>query len=322
MKTIITYIILLLVSISTIEIAAQNDTSTGYRIDGDDVVFTFDRRDYEKATHEYHGHKIDFDNLTIEKVVVAGEFNNWSRQRWKMTKIDNNRFELRKPLADFTDSFSYEFKFLINNAYWAEPSRKNKNVVDALDPFGNPLHVYNLKLFTAFPDDSGNMTFKLKGYDHARKVILSGTFNRWDEQAFKMKKTVSGWELTLKLPPGYYEYKYIVDGHWIEDPNNPSKAINEFGEYNSVISMKVPVTFTLKGYTNAKKVILAGSFNDWSEADLQMTKTDGGWTLTTLLNGGKHHYKFIVDGHWILDPKNSVQEYDGNGHINSVCMVK
>jgi 1,4-alpha-glucan branching enzyme len=321
-KTIITYITILFVSFSPFEIAAQNDTSTGYRIDGDDVVFTFDQRDYEKATNEFHGDKIDFDKLTIENVVVAGEFNNWSRQHWKMTKIDNNRYELRKPLSEFTDTFSYEFKFLINNAYWAEPSRKNKNAVDAKDIDGNPLHVYNLRLFTAFPDDSGNMTFKLKGHNNARKVILSGTFNRWDEQAFRMKKTDNGWELTLQLPPGYYEYKYIVDGNWMEDPHNPSKTINEFGGYNSVISMKVPVTFTLKGYSNAKKVILAGSFNDWSEHELQMTKTDAGWTFTTFLNGGKHHYKFIVDGNWMLDPKNSVQEFDGNGHINSVCMVK
>src|SRR5690606_18411435 len=109
--------------------------------------------------------------------------------QWKMTKIDNNRYELRKPLAEFTDTFSYEFKFLINNAYWAEPSRKNKNAVDARDLDGNPLHVYNLRMFTAFPDDSGNMTFKLKGHNNARKVILSGTFNRWNEEAFKMKKT-------------------------------------------------------------------------------------------------------------------------------------
>ncbi len=322
MKTIVAYIIILFISFLPKGLSAQTDTSTGYKIDGDDVVFTFDRRDYEKATNEFHGDKIDFDNLTIDNVVVAGEFNNWSRQHWKMTKIDNNRYELRKPLAEFTDTFSYEFKFLVNNAYWAEPSHRNKNAVDAKDPYGNPLHVYNLRMFTAFPDDSGNMTFKLKGHTNARKVILSGTFNRWDEQAFRMKKTDNGWELTLKLPPGYYEYKYIVDGHWMEDPHNPSKTINEFGGHNSVISMKVPVTFTLKGYTNAKKVILAGSFNDWSENDLQMSKTDTGWTFTTLLHGGKHHYKFIVDGNWMLDPKNSVQEFDGNGHINSVCMVK
>src|SRR5690606_28684377 len=136
------------------------------------------------------------------------------------------------------------------------------------------------------------------------------------------KTTDNCCDRTLKLPPCYYEYKAVLDGTWMEDPHNPSKTINEFGAYSSVIPMKVPVTFRRKGHTSAKKVILAGSFNDWSENDLQMTKTDTGWRFTALLIGGKHHYKFIVDGNWMLDPKISVQEFDGNGHINSVCMVK
>ena len=167
------------------------------------------------------------------------------------------------------------------------------------------------------------MCFKLNGHLNAKKVILSGTFNRWDEQAFKMKKTVGGWELTLQLNPGTYEYKFIVDGNWMEDPNNPAKHRNEYDGYNSVVSIKVPHTFTLKGYENAKSVVLAGSFNDWNEHELQMKKTDKGWSFTMLLAGGKHHYKFIVDGrHWVLDPSNSVKEFDGWGNINSVCMIK
>ncbi|MEM6516606.1 MAG: glycogen-binding domain-containing protein [Bacteroidota bacterium] len=36
---------------------------------------------------------------------------------------------------------------------------------------------------------------------------------------------------------------------------------------------------------------------------------------------GKYHYKFIVDGKWMLDPKDPVKEGDGKGHINSVWMV-
>ena len=53
-----------------------------------------------------------------------------------------------------------------------------------------------------------------------------------------------------------------------------------------------------------------------------MTKISEGWQYTLLLSGGKHHYKFIVDGVWILDPINPVKEYVGEGNINSVYMVK
>ena len=53
-----------------------------------------------------------------------------------------------------------------------------------------------------------------------------------------------------------------------------------------------------------------------------MAKIAFDWIFTTQLSGGKHHYKFIVDGNWYLDPSNSVKEYDGSGNINSVKMVK
>ena len=53
-----------------------------------------------------------------------------------------------------------------------------------------------------------------------------------------------------------------------------------------------------------------------------MTKTDKGWIYTTDLPRGKHHYKYIVDSSWIVDPDNKIQEYDGVGNINSVIMVK
>ncbi|EDP70000.1 hypothetical protein FBALC1_10722 [Flavobacteriales bacterium ALC-1] len=53
-----------------------------------------------------------------------------------------------------------------------------------------------------------------------------------------------------------------------------------------------------------------------------MTKVDGCWVYNQRLSGGKYHYKFIVDGNWITDPSNTVKEYDDEGNINSVCMVK
>lgn len=80
--------------------------------------------------------------------------------------------------------------------------------------------------------------------------------------------------------------------------------------------------FYLDGFSNAKKVILAGSFNNWSENSYEMQKAGNGWIYTTRLTYGKHHYKFIVDGDWKTDPSNPVKEFDGHDNINSVKMVK
>ena len=285
-------------------------------------MFSFDARDYSKFTQEHTGQKLEFDDFDIEKVVVSGEFNLWSRDNWKMKQVDAFNYELRKSITDFTDEFSWEFKFVINESFWAEPSKDDPNISTSKENGRKLRGVYNLKMYTAYPSEDGNASFKLNDFKNAKKVILAGSFNKWDEHLFKMNKTESGWELTLQMKPDIYQYRFIVDGQWMEDPHNDNKIRNEFREYNSVIDIKEYTAFKLRGYTNANKVILSGSFNNWNTHEFEMQKMDYGWKHVVPLSGGKHHYKFIVDGQWIEDPNNSVKEYDDEGHINSVIMVK
>lgn len=322
MKHLISHTIYLLFIFIGFNSFAQKDGFKGYKIENDTVVFTFNAKDYSKFTREYTGQSLDFNDFDIENVAVSGDFNLWSRDNWKMKQIDEYIYELRKSISDFTDEFSWEFKFVINNSFWAEPSKNIPNITKAIKNGRKIRGIYNLKMYTAYPDKNGNASFKLKGFKDAKKVILAGSFNKWDEHLFEMNKTDNGWELTLQMKPDIYQYRFIVDGHWMEDPDNNNKTKNEFNEFNSVINIKEYTTFKLRGYTNAKKVVLAGSFNNWNETDFVMRKMDYGWKYVVPLSGGKHHYKFIVDGEWITDPNNTVKEHDGNGHVNSVCMVK
>ena len=62
-------------------------------------------------------------------------------------------------------------------------------------------------MYTAYPDNNGNANFKLNGFKDAKKVIITGSFNKWSEEFFKMNKTKNGWELTLKMKPDVYEYR-------------------------------------------------------------------------------------------------------------------
>ena len=316
------WLAILLFNLAGCVLLAQPKNVLGYRIEGDSVVFTFNAADYSKYTDESNGERVDFDDFNIEEVALSGDFNMWSRDKWIMKKVNDNIYELRKKLTDFTDQFSWEFKFVINGTYWAEPYKETSNTTPAVDENGQNLHVYNLRVYTARASEDGNTTFKLKGFPNAKEVVLTGSFNRWDEHLFKMHQTDDGWIITLQINPGEYEYKFIVDGNWMEDPNNPAKRINEYGGYNSIINVKIPVVFKLHGYQDAKKVVLSGSFNGWNEKELKMTKVDDGWEIAILLSGGKHHYKYIVDNEWMVDPDNTVKEFDGHGNINSVKMVK
>ena len=69
----------------------------------------------------------------------------------------------------------------------------------------------------------------------AKTVFLVGTFNQWNSQANPLKKDKKGiWKSVLSLEPGRYEYRFIVDGNWENDPSCTSCVANEFGGENCV----------------------------------------------------------------------------------------
>jgi 1,4-alpha-glucan branching enzyme len=54
----------------------------------------------------------------------------------------------------------------------------------------------------------------------------------------------------------------------------------------------------------AAQVHLMGDFNDWDPAAHPMKRQpDGAWLIQIPLNHGRHHYRFLVDGKAILDPR-------------------
>jgi hypothetical protein len=51
-----------------------------------------------------------------------------------------------------------------------------------------------------------------------------------------MRKDSSGaWKVTVWLPPGRYEYRFVVDGQWHSDPKAKETVNNSFGSTNSVV---------------------------------------------------------------------------------------
>ncbi|HXM39031.1 MAG TPA: isoamylase early set domain-containing protein [Gemmatimonadales bacterium] len=73
----------------------------------------------------------------------------------------------------------------------------------------------------------------------------------------------------------------------------------------------------------AKRVTVAGTFNQWDQnaAPLVPAGTGGVWTTTLALPVGQHQYAFIVDGRrWIADPAAPAVN-DGFGRRNSVVAV-
>lgn len=78
------------------------------------------------------------------------------------------------------------------------------------------------------------LTFRLCAPE-AKEVFVAGSFNDWDPQARALKRNKSGmWTTWMSLPPGTYEYRFVVDGEWCEDPECGESMENEHGSHNSV----------------------------------------------------------------------------------------
>lgn len=70
----------------------------------------------------------------------------------------------------------------------------------------------------------------------AGQVCISGTFNDWHPAATPMVAVGGGkWIKELTLPPGRYEYRFLVDGQWADDPNARETAPNSHGSNNAVL---------------------------------------------------------------------------------------
>ncbi|MDH4205941.1 MAG: glycogen-binding domain-containing protein [Desulfobacteraceae bacterium] len=72
----------------------------------------------------------------------------------------------------------------------------------------------------------------------AKEIILIGDFNNWNTKKHPMHKDKNGmWVKTVIIPSGKYEYKFLVDGQWKEDPKNNQTCLNCFGTQNSVLDL-------------------------------------------------------------------------------------
>lgn len=77
-------------------------------------------------------------------------------------------------------------------------------------------------------------TFALAAPD-ADSVLLAGDFTDWQQRPLALKKDRSGvWKRTVSLPPGTYQYRFIVDGEWRDDPECATRVPNPFGSQNMV----------------------------------------------------------------------------------------
>jgi chromosome partitioning protein len=72
----------------------------------------------------------------------------------------------------------------------------------------------------------------------AKEVHVAGDFNGWKlDDDSRMVNHNGTWSRKINLDSGRYYYRFIIDGKWIEDFNNPKREMNPFGELNSLLEI-------------------------------------------------------------------------------------
>jgi hypothetical protein len=241
-------------------------------------------------------------NKHAKNVFISGTFNAWGTSQNPMQACDSG---WTVTLNLEPGRFSYKF---IIDGKWTNDSYNKLREDDSNHGYNNIFYCYNYR-------------FVLNGYPDAKNVYVAGSFNQWNESELRMIRFRGSWVLPMFLREGTHAYKFIIDGDWITDPGNKVTRPDGMGHVNSFLGIGDTLFFTLKGYPNAKKVIVSGNFNAWNKEELAMNKTPGGWLLPYVLAPGGYEYKFIVDGDWITDPANHYTVGVGDAR-NSYLPVK
>ena len=96
-------------------------------------------------------------------------------------------------------------------------------------------------------------------------------------------------------------------------------------EMRKILKEKLPrlteVVFSVFA-PEAKEVYVAGEFNGWKRDDTtRMQAKNGTWFKRVNLGTGRHHYRFIIDGKWTEDPRNTLKETNPYGEMDSLIEV-
>lgn len=143
--------------------------------------------------------------------------------------------------------------------------------------------------------------------------------------------------LTYPLEEGMsnIEYRIVVDGLWMTDPQNSSRTSDSSGITLSSFVIpekegppesprieKCMVTFQYIGI-EGQRVYLYGDFNNWDPYMYRLEEESGTglYKCRLRLSPGKYRYKFIVDGTTMPDPLNEEKTLDVFGDTASVFIV-
>jgi beta-lactamase regulating signal transducer with metallopeptidase domain len=158
------------------------------------------------------------ENFVLDVSVIDGEL-------WFKPSHAHKRRLIAQSAVDYVDSESTNTRisFILDNI----------GNVESLKLRGWGPTIIAPRLVLPAPSREGNVVFRLSGFSDARIVAVAGTFNGWNQSQYLFERVGNEWICRVSLPPGKYQYKFIVDGNWLVDPLNPVVVHDERDIENS-----------------------------------------------------------------------------------------
>lgn len=168
-------------------------------------------------------------------IFLAGSFNNWSADGARLSDADGDgTFEVTLPLAPGR----YEYKFVVQGT-WMTDDNAAEFADDGFGGKNSVVQVGGAGGGAGSRDAEGlfNVVFSHQTASRPGTIVLAGTFNQWSTSATPMADADGDgtYDVTLVLPGGEYQYKFVVDGNWVTDQKAESFTDDGFGGKNSVI---------------------------------------------------------------------------------------
>ncbi len=259
------------------------DPSNGNEADGNSVFIIGETL----VSPEINGNSVTFRyrNTNLDettKVYVRGSFNDWGTTN-EMIEGEGDIYTCTLEL----DNGDYTYKFWYNDGteHWlTDPSNPEKSGDNSFFNIGGPIETGIIS-----PEIDGNkVTFRYNQGGEA--VYLAGSMTEWDTNKILMTKEdpeSNVFSHTMTLEPGYYTYKFVVDGSWINDPSNTNKedtndANNYFvvpGLYNASLTVKKGVATALP---QTLQMIAEGETTPVDVTPVYTLKTEGVEEYVTL----------------------------------------
>lgn len=192
-----------------------------------------------KLIKDKKNHQVDYkvlctmyDSRTkISQAILAEIKSRFSNNHFKT--VIRNTIKIKEaaglgvPITGFRGTRGYnDYAALTNELVSGESTQADLNDVPPLDNFLAPRRVGSGVLFSVYDPK-------------AKEVFLAGDFNNWSpKEDFMYDSDGNGlWQRVIPLKNGKHRYKYVIDGEYVVDPNNPEVESDEIGTPYSLLNV-------------------------------------------------------------------------------------